>query len=307
MNILVTGASGFIGSHLVKKLAANPAYKVSVLTRNHGSISPTKDPNVTVVECDILDSNRLKSIGGIAPDVVIHLAAIKEHFKSKGTIFSTNVEGTKNLLERFRQVKQFIFASSTLVSSSSDAYSESKRQCEAIIKESGVNYTILRIAPVFGAGDRTNLTRLIELIRDGKTIPIPGDGKQMIQPTHVDDVVKAMESSILNQEYFNKTLVIAGNPITLKEFIDSVSKIVDRNPKRIHIPIGLLRPMVKVYQKMSETPKITVEQLDNLGKLEGSKVFDSDFPTSRMEIAIQNTVGHEDTKESVVLDNSPAN
>ena len=300
MNILVTGASGFIGSHLVKKLAANPAYKVSVLTRNHGSISPTKDANVTVVECDILDSNRLKSIGGIAPDVVIHLAAIKEHFKSKDTIFSTNVEGTKNLLERFRQVKQFIFASSTLVSSSSDAYSESKRQCEAIIKESGVIYTILRIAPVFGAGDRTNLTRLIELIRDGKTIPIPGDGKQMIQPTHIDDVVKAMESSILNQEYFNKTLVIAGNPITLKKFIDSVSKIVDRNPKRIHIPIGLLRPMVKVYQKMSETPKITVEQLDNLGKLEGSKVFDSDFPTSRIETAIQKTVSHEDTKESLL-------
>ncbi|HEV8387374.1 MAG TPA: NAD(P)-dependent oxidoreductase [Nitrososphaera sp.] len=300
MNILVTGASGFIGTHLVKKLAANPAYKVSVLTRKQGSISPTKDANVTVVECNILDSNRLKDIGGITPDVVIHLAAIKEHFKSKDTIFSTNVEGTKNILERFPHVKQFVFSSSTLVSSPSDAYSESKRQCEAVIKESGVNHTILRIAPVFGAGDRTNLTRLIELIRNGKTIPIPGDGKQMIQPTHVDDVVRAMESSIMNQEYFNKTLVIAGNPITLKGFIDSVSKIVDRNPKRIHIPIGLLKPMVKVYQKMSDTPKITVEQLDNLGKLEGSKVFDSDFPTSRIEIAIQKTVNHEDTKESLL-------
>jgi nucleoside-diphosphate-sugar epimerase len=300
LNILVTGASGFIGSHLVKKLAANPAYKVSVLTRKQGPISPTKDANVIAVECDILDSNRLKEIGGIAPDVVIHLAAIKEHFKNKDEIFSTNVEGTKNLLERFAQVKQFIFASSTLVSRLSDAYSESKRQCEVIIKDSSVNYTILRIAPVFGAGDRTNLTRLMELIRDGKTIPIPGDGKQMIQPTHVDDVVNAMESSILNQEYFNKTLTIAGNPITLKGFIDSVSKIVDRNPKRIHIPIGLLKPMVKVYQKMSETPKITVEQLDNLGKLEGSKVFDSDFPTSRIEIAIQKTVNHKDTKESLL-------
>jgi len=300
LNILVTGASGFIGSHLVKKLAANPAYKVSVLTRKQGTISPTKDANVTAVECDMLDSNRLKEIGGIAPDVVIHLAAIKEHFKNKDEIFSTNVEGTKNLLKRFAQVKQFIFASSTLVSRASDAYSESKRQCEAIIKESSVNYTILRIAPVFGTGDRTNLTRLIELIRDGKTIPIPGDGKQMIQPTHVDDVVNAMESSILNQEYFNKTLTIAGNPITLKGFIDSVSKIVDRNPKRIHIPIGLLKPMVKVYQKMSETPKITVEQLDNLGKLEDSKVFDSDFPTSRIEIAIQKTVNQKDTKESLL-------
>jgi nucleoside-diphosphate-sugar epimerase len=300
LNILVTGASGFIGSHLVKKLAANPAYKVSVLTRKQGPISPTKDANVIAVECDILDSNRLKEIGGIAPDVVIHLASIKEHFKNKDEIFSTNVEGTKNLLERFAQVKQFIFASSTLVSRLSDAYSESKRQCEVIIKDSSVNYTILRIAPVFGAGDRTNLTRLIELIRDGKTIPIPGDGKQMIQPTHVDDVVNAMESSILNQEYFNKTLTIAGNPITLKGFIDSVSKIVDRNPKRIHIPIGLLKPMVKVYQKMSETPKITVEQLDNLGKLEGSKVFDSDFPTSRIEIAIQKTVNQKDTKESLL-------
>lgn len=290
MNILVTGASGFIGSHLVKKLAANPAYKVTALARKLGSTAQTKEVNLTVIECDVLDSKRLKIIGDSAPDVIIHLAAIKEHFKSKDMILSTNIEGTRNLLEHFGRAKQFIFASSTLVTSASDAYSESKKQCEEVIKKSGVNYTILRIAPVFGAGDRTNLTRLIELIRDGKAIPIPGDGKQLIQPTHVDDVVEAIESSILNTECFNKTSVIAGNPITLKEFIDSVSKIVHRNAKSIHIPIGLLKPIVRVYQKVSEAPKITVEQLDNLGKLEGSKVFDSDFPTSRLEIAIQKTV-----------------
>ena len=290
MNILVTGASGFIGSHLIKKLAAKPDYKVTALARKQGSM-PTKNANVKVIECDILDSERIKAIGGFEPDVVIHLAAIKEHFKSKTAILSTNIEGTRNLLENFGSAKQFIFASSTLVTSASDQYSESKKKCEEIIKESGVNYTILRIAPVFGSGDRTNLTRLIELIRDGKAIPIPGDGKQLIQPTHVDDVVEAMASSVLNSECFNKTLVIAGNPITLKEFIDSVSKIVHRNAKSIRIPIGLLKPIVKVYQKVSEAPKITVEQLDNLGKLEGSKVFDSDFPTSRLEITIQKTVG----------------
>lgn len=289
MNILVTGASGFIGSHLLEKLATNPAYKVTVLTRKQGSIAQ-RHPNAKVIECDILDTERLKAIGDPAPDVIIHLAAVKEHFKNRDVILSTNVEGTRNLLEQFRRAKQFIFASSTLVTDASDAYSESKKQCEAIIKESGLDYTILRIAPVFGTGDRTNLTRLIELIRDGKAIPIPGDGKQLIQPTHVDDVVKAIESSILNKECFNKTSVIAGNPITLKEFIDSVGKIVHRNAKSIHIPVGLLKPIVKVYQKVSDAPKITVEQLDNLGKLESSKVFNSDFPTSRLELAIQKTV-----------------
>ncbi|MGI0037948.1 MAG: NAD-dependent epimerase/dehydratase family protein [Nitrososphaera sp.] len=290
MNILVTGASGFIGSHLVKKLAMSPAYKVSVLTRTKGSITPQIEANVTVIECDILDSKRLKEIEDIEPDVIIHLAAIKEHFKSRDAILLTNVEGTRNLLQRFRHAKQFIFASSTLVSGASDAYSESKKQCETVIKESGATYTILRIAPVFGSGDRTNLTRIIELIRDGKAIPIPGDGKQLIQPTHVDDVVEAIESSILNSECFNKVSVIAGKPITLKEFIDSVSRVLDKNARRIHIPIGILKPMVRVYQKVSEAPKITVEQLDNLGKLEGSKVFDSDFPTSQLEISIQKTV-----------------
>jgi hypothetical protein len=84
--------------------------------------------------------------------------------------------------------------------------------------------------------------------------------------------------------------VIAGTPITLKEFIESVSRTLGRNAKEIHIPVGFLRPIVKVYQKMSDAPKITIQQLDNLGKTEASNIVESDFPTSRLDAAIEKTV-----------------
>lgn len=289
LNILVTGASGFIGSNLVKQLAKKSEYRISALAREQSDIPDIKNENVNIIRCDLLDRGRLKEATGNS-DVLIHLAAVKEHHRNKDIIFSTNVQGTKNLLDCSKHVEQFIFASSTLVSNPLDAYSESKKQCEEIIRESGINFTILRFAPVFGSGDTTNLTMLIESIQNGKTIPIPGDGKQLIQPTHVDDVVRAIENSIMNRDYFNRTCTVAGEPISLKEFIDSVGKILNRNTKGVHIPVGILKPIVRVYQKVSDAPKITVEQLNNLGKTSISNVVDSDFPTSRLEISIEKTV-----------------
>ena len=288
MKILVTGASGFIGSNLVKKLADNDDSQISALVRKRSAFPNAGKENVSIFECDILDRERLEEATRNV-DIVIHLAAVKEHYKNKDITFSTNVQGTKNLLDFSRHIKQFIFASSTLVSNPLDAYSESKKQCEKLIVESGINFTILRFAPVFGSGDTTNLTMIIESIQNGKTIPIPGDGKQLIQPTHVDDVVEAIESTIMNSQLFKRICVVAGEPITLKEFIESVSKILKKNARGIHIPVGILKPIVKVYQKMSDTPKITTEQLDNLGKTSAYPV-DSDFPTSHLKISIEKTV-----------------
>ena len=287
MNILVTGATGFIGSNLVKRLSQNSGNKIFALVREGADVSRFND--ISVIKCDILDKDRLQE--AIASmDVVVHLAAIKLNYKDKDVIFSTNVQGTRNLLENSKRVKHFIFASSTLASNPLDPYSESKKECEGIIQQSGVNFTILRIAPVFGSGDTTNLTKIIELINDGKTIPIPGDGKQLIQPTHVDDVVDAIESSLMKEELFGKTCVVAGKPIALSEFINSVSKILHKKTKSMRIPVGLLKPMVKVYQKVSDAPKITVEQLNNLGKVSDENIARSDFPVSQLEISIERTV-----------------
>jgi nucleoside-diphosphate-sugar epimerase len=287
MNILVTGATGFIGSNLVKRLSQNSGNKIFALVREGADVS--RFNNISVIKCDILDKDRLQeAIASI--DVIVHLAAVKLHYKDKDVIFSTNVQGTKNLLESSKRVKHFIFASSTLASNPLDPYSESKKECERIIQQSGVNFTILRIAPVFGSGDTTNLTKIIELINDGKTIPIPGDGKQLIQPTHVDDVVDAIESSLMKEEFFGKTCVVAGKPIALSEFINSVSRILHKKTKSLRIPVGLLKPMVKVYQKVSDAPKITVEQLNNLGKVSGENIARSDFPVSQLEISIERTV-----------------
>lgn len=284
----MTGATGFIGSNLVRKLRTHEDYQILALARGLRDTSDIEGRNVKIMKCDILDRDRLSEATKGA-DIVIHLAALKAHYESRDSIIATNVQGTRNLLECSRDVKQFIFASSTLASNPLDAYSESKKECEQVMRESETNFTILRIGPVFGAGDTTNLTKLIELVQNGKTIPIPGDGKQVIQPTHVDDVVEAIEHTIMNSELFNKTRVIAGKPVTLALFIDLACRVLKKKSKSIHIPVGILKPMVKVYQKMSDSPKITVEQLNNLGKGTTNDIFESDFPTAALDVSIQKT------------------
>jgi hypothetical protein len=58
----------------------------------------------------------------------------------------------------------------------------------------------------------------------------------------------------------------------------------------MRIPVGLLKPMVKVYQKVSDAPKITVEQLNNLGKVSNENIAHSDFPVSQLEVSIERTL-----------------
>ena len=219
----------------------------------------------------------------------MHLAAIIQHYKDETIVNKTNIDGTLNVIEASGNVKHLIFASSTLTLKPIDTYSNSKKKCEELLKKENISYTILRMGPVFGSDDNTNISKLIKLIKSGKTIPIPGDGKQIIQPVHIDDVVKAINTIILNRDFFRKTCTIVGDPISFNELIDEISKVLHRKKKGFHIPIGVLKPMIKVYQGISSNPTITLQQIENLEVLSDGGAIKSDFPTMPLNESIEKT------------------
>ena len=211
--ILITGGTGFIGSHLVARLA-KMGNDVRVLVRassNTERISCLQ--NVTIIEGSILDLNSLIKASEGA-DIVYHLAA-KLHLPldtKNPDLFPVNVDGTENLLKASVKngVSKFVFISSTAVSfgiedgsiidestplKPAGLYGESKIQAGALVNEYsrkfGLNTTILMPVVVYGYGEVGNVAKMITHVRNRKFYII-GKGETIRSLVYIDTVIEAM-------------------------------------------------------------------------------------------------------------------
>jgi nucleoside-diphosphate-sugar epimerase len=260
--ILVTGSGGFIGKVLVGALKKK--HEVICLERSTGS-----DKSLKYVVGDILDDNTLKSIPPV--DVVIHLAAIKQHYADKEQMYHVNVDGTAKLLKNVK-CKQFIFSSTIVAVDPQDDYGKTKSLCEKMIKDSKVNFTILRFSPIFGKGDNTNITKIVDTVKKYPLVPIIGNGKKLMQPLFIDDCVKIIEAAVLNKNAYKKTYFAVGQLVSLNDFVKYTEQSLGVKRIKIHVPVWLLRPFVYLLSKIFSRPFITQEQINNF---EREVTFDS--------------------------------
>jgi UDP-glucuronate 4-epimerase len=212
--VLVTGASGFIGSHVVRHLAT-ASFEVAALDFRE-PMTPHPE-GVRDIRCDIRD--------GLLPegpfDAVVHLAAlggVRPSMERPLDYLATNIGGTVRLLEwtKQRDVKRFIFASSSSVYGATDGmpsteddplspcspYALTKVQGEQwgqlYAEKHGIDFIALRLFAVWGDGQRPDLAleSFRRKILAGETITIHGDGSQRRDLTHVSDVAQAVEQAI---------------------------------------------------------------------------------------------------------------
>ena len=216
MCIAVTGGAGFIGGHLVRRLAAIRAGRILVLDNLQRACM--EDPrvgqdNVSLVQVDIRNREALSgAFEGCK--VVFHLAAqsnVMGAVSNSGYAFDTNVAGTFNVLEAAKSagVKRFVFTSSREVYGEPDqlpvgessslhpknAYGASKAAGEVYCRLAaveGMEAVILRLANVYGPGDRDRVVPLfLEAARAGSPLTIYG-GDQVLDLVWIDIVVEAM-------------------------------------------------------------------------------------------------------------------
>jgi nucleoside-diphosphate-sugar epimerase len=199
--ILVTGATGFIGRHLVKHLLKND-YNLRVLVRNRKKAADLF-PKAEIVKGDILSEKTIQpALKGVG--TVIHLAGLVSYSKPKDVLFEINYKGTKNLLKHCKDVR-FIFSSSVSVygpvegvadenypTKPASFYGQSKLKAEESVATSGTEWLVFRIAPVYGAGSPSWLKNL-KLLEKG--FPIPNT-KNLTHLVHLSDVVQAFEKGL---------------------------------------------------------------------------------------------------------------
>ena len=240
MNILVTGGSGFLGSHLADQLS-EAGHKVTIYDKKK---SPWLRADQKMIIGDLLDASSLeKAISEV--EVVYHLAAlanIDEAFKKPIQTIKVNIFGTALALEisRKHNIKRFIHASSIYVNSQDGGfYRSSKKAAEDYVEEYqkiyGLNYTILRYGSIYGErSDNTNgITNVIErALKTGKII-YSGTKKTYREYIHVLDVAKA-SVSILGDNFKNKHIILSGKKlIKVPDFLQILAKILNIKKNKI--------------------------------------------------------------------------
>ena len=266
-NILITGSSGFIGSHLVEELSKKD--KIFCILRNKNKIHLFKLKNIKPIFCDLANKILLKKeLDHYSFDIVIHLA-YEGLGKDSKKIYIKNLTLTKNLLDCIteKKIKHFIFMSSCAVYDKipmdkkanedyplnpKSYYGKSKIKSEILVEEYATRfnfpYTIFRAHMVYGYRDK-NIFPLISLMKKCSVIPLINNGNYYVQPIFIGDVTKAIIYSIHNKNVFNKIYNLAGlNPILFKDLARLIAKELDFKKKFVNIPFVIALPGVYLIE-----------------------------------------------------------
>jgi nucleoside-diphosphate-sugar epimerase len=250
LKILITGATGFIGSYLVRRLQGR--HELFLLSRKradilHGSGSEWFEADISAP----LNFSKLPD----KVDIVIHLAQSRfyRQFPDKADdIFNVNARGTFHLLEYARRAKAqaFLWASSGSVygygskmfletdpAHPNDFYGISKRVGELLLQsyETFFRTVIFRLFFVYGPGEKKMLIpSLIEKVRTGKTITIKGNSGLRVNPIYVKDAVRVFESAI--HQPVSGIFNIAGDEfVTFRDLIGLIEEAVSREAVLQHV------------------------------------------------------------------------
>ena len=256
-SLLITGAGGFLGQHLLKRLDPSKYGKIYCLTRKMENVRlPDPTPgNIRIIEGDLLTPTTYDTVLDQV-DTVIHLAAATGKV-DPDRYFKVNAYGTMLLLDRCKQekskVKHFLFVSSIAVSFKNKYryfYALSKEQAESYVETSGLKYTILRPTMIMGKGSPVfdGLARLAGL----PVIPVFGKGKNPVQPILVDDVVKAIIQIENDAQYHGEILELGGpETISIEDFMKRIArKMGKKSPVLFHLPVGLIVFFLSILERV---------------------------------------------------------
>ena len=234
--VIVTGGSGFLGSHLADVLM-DDGYEVTIFDCHKSKWIKNGQKFIcgNILNKEDVD----KAINGF--DYVYHLAGISDIGEASSNplkTIETNIMGSINVIESSKtaKIKRFIFASTVYVYSEKGSfYRASKQAVESIIEEYnkkfGLKYTILRYGSLYGkrSQDWNALKKfVIQAIKDGRII-YPGNGKERREYIHVEDAAK-LSVEILKPEFINQYLTITGTQIfSPKETMNMIVEIIGKD------------------------------------------------------------------------------
>lgn len=255
MTVLVTGAAGFLGSHVTDVLLAR-GERPRLLIRPGERLPRLADPEVDIYRGDIADRSALKvALNGV--DRVLHCAARTGPWGPANEYEMTNVRGLETLVKTALTVgvQRIVHVSSVTVHGidvhgsadearplrgGSDPYSRSKvageQLLQRLIRNEAAPVTIVRPGLIYGPRDTGNLGRLATLIERGKMVVI-GRGNNHLPLIYVSDVAQGILLASEAEQVTGKAYILVNDePVTQCDYLNAIASALDRPPPARRIP-----------------------------------------------------------------------
>ncbi len=269
--VLITGGTGFIGSRLALKCAAE-GETVRVLGQRNTPVegqnqSELESKGIEIVEASVTDRNELQR-ACTDVDIVYHLAAAQHEANVPDShYYDVNVEGTRNTLDAAVEadVGRFVHGSTIGVYGivrdgpvgddsplqPDNIYGVTKLAGEEVVQTylDKLAICIVRISETYGPGDR-RLLKLFKGIDRGRFVKV-GPGRNLHHPVYVDDLVEGLRLAAVREGGVGRTFVLAGpRAVTTDEMIATISKALERETPRLRVPLW---PLVAAAVVLEET------------------------------------------------------
>ena len=304
MKILITGATGFLGSHLTQRLIKN-GFEVNCLVRKTYSKEKVKELEKLGAEISYGDVTNVETLNVLPTDidVVYHLAALIDHtLSSYAPYHQTNVVGVKNLIDRMLDsgVQKFIFTSSIaaiglvktetgLVDEKAECkpitfYGKSKLEAEKLLchyfEEFKFPVVTMRLPPIYGPGGKNGFLDTAKFIErkiyDNKPVFYVGKGDVLTSLCYVDNAVDALLLA-MKTEYVGELFhVDDGKPYTSKEVLTTIYDVLGKKPPEIYVPKTILSIIAYANELINKTLRFRLGNLsrEKLETLSTNLAFD---------------------------------
>ena len=280
--VLVTGANGFVGSHAIPSIL-DAGHQVVALVRDDAGadevvrrVPDGSLASVTVRRGDVTRPATLsEALAGV--DAVLHLAAVARDWDGGQTLRLVNTEGTRNVIAAMHAagVDRLVHVGALGVRDEPDLhYASSKAKAMALVRESGLRWTILAPSLLFGPRDGFfNLLAGLVRLSPG-VVPITGRGTARFQPLAIGDLARACAVALADDGFAGRELLLGGPRYwTYREIVQEVLRGMAARRILVPMPVSVIRLVAGLAETVRLPFPVATDQLrqlryDNIGPLD---------------------------------------
>ena len=277
MNVVITGASGFVGSHLAQALMG-AGHTVRGLARKAPTAARRKAGVEYMEGVDVTTSTTLTAKMFENTDALVHLVGIIQEAAGGQSFRRVHVDGTGNVIDAAVNAGfegRIIYMSA--LGSAPDApseYSRTKYEAEQAVQKSGRPYTIFQPSLIIGK-DGEFVAQMSDLVKYGglpvhvpfPVIPVPGDGLNKFQPIWIEDLCGCVVKALANPATDYRIYEVGGaTQLTFNDLLQGFAQSLHVSKPLVHTPVPVLNVVAGVLESMMPKPPITRDQLLSLGR-----------------------------------------
>ncbi|MDR6972756.1 NAD-dependent epimerase/dehydratase family protein [Leifsonia shinshuensis] len=243
MRIAITGGTGFVGRHLAARL--DPA-DVVVVSRRTG---------VSITDVDALAA----AFAGC--DAVAHCAGINRELGDQ-TFERVHVEGTRAVVEAARRagVKRIVMVSFLRARpDSGSGYHDTKWAAEELVRESGIDHTILKCGMIYGPGDHM-VNHVARAVRTVPMFATVGFRERTVRPLPVDDAVDVLIAALEGRVPKSTVAVMGADEMTLGEAVRRIARVAERRPVFFPAPVWTIKALARLTEWTMVVPLVAKAQ-----------------------------------------------